>query len=81
MIRPLINSFNWRYLFNLDFTLAIGFILYWIIAAIISVGDPPGRTEPYSFWLPIQMAGIVIPPFVLGWLAGNKYNKKNRGYQ
>lgn len=62
-------------LFNLDFTLGIGFISFWIFIAITEVGELSLRTEPYSIRLPFAMAAMVITPFILGWFAGNKYKK------
>ena len=61
-------------LFNFDFVIGIGFILYWLIATATHVGKLPNiDNEPYSITIIFTVGLVAIPPFVLGWLAGNKY--------
>lgn len=63
-----------RNLFNLEFILGIGFILYWFAWGVATVGDlPKCANKPYPAWLPFALLFMVGLPFVLGWIAGNNY--------
>lgn len=54
--------------------LLVGYIVAWVTYAAAHVGRmPTNGTEPYSPWLPIQFALLLILPALLGYIAGRRY--------
>ena len=50
----------------------IAYILFWIGYSVGSVGLMPNPPEPFTWTLPFAMAGLIIPPFIFGFLSGLK---------
>jgi hypothetical protein len=56
--------------FNIWFVLGIAYIIGMTAWALGNVGKMSGPSEPFTWGLPISMLGILVVPFLLGWLAG-----------
>ena len=51
--------------------LVVGYITFIIGITVSTVGNMPQiPLEPYPWWLPIQMAALLIAPAVLSYCAG-----------
>lgn len=53
-----------------------GYVVAWVVYALTKVGDiPQPGTEPYSWWLPINFAMLLILPALLGYVIGSAEGK------
>ncbi len=48
----------------------IGYIAFWTGLSVASIGQMPKTpAEPFDWWMPVLMLGLLIPVFIFGWLA------------
>jgi hypothetical protein len=48
----------------------IAYIAFWVGAAASDVGEMSGPPELFAWYLPLLMAGLLIPVFLFGFIAG-----------
>lgn len=54
---------------NVPFCVGIAYIACLVGMAIADVGEMPKTSEPYSPWLPFEVAFVLGAPFAVGFIA------------
>ena len=48
----------------------IAYIAFWVGMVAGDVGEMSGPIEPFAWYLPLLIAGLLIPVFLFGFIAG-----------